>query len=538
MAAIKTKNRSSLPLFLRLLAFIMVCWFSLLSVTLTVTMHYSLRTLQEHIDGILMSTVESLSHNAGILRNLEQGAIDPEMADYLTDVVVNTDCLEYITIADRNSIRLYFIDPAFIGLPFEGGDEQRALAGEVYISDAAPKNFLKQHRAFHPIENAEGEILGFVMASSTFERIDQLRRDIFETYARLFLMTTAVTLVICAALAMYLGRTLRGASPGDLIRLYLTQNDMLNALDEGLISFDTEGRVRLVNAAAARMLGQREDLLLGQQMDDLLRAEDGSSLRSWESHAIQSSRPNILAKPVQLPNANLWARQVLILADKSELSRYAEELGGTRHMISTLRANTHEFLNKLQVISGLLQMGQLDQAQQYIGTISADHEHITAPVMQRIRNTSVAALILGKASHMRELNIDLILMHNSSLPERSRFLSTNELVTVVGNLMENAIEAANSTPAEHTRAVALQITEDEKGLLIMVSDSGPGIADRDLPHIYEQGFSTKASKGRGMGMALIKRIVDGHAGTIEVETEPGFGTTFTIILNRERGGIV
>jgi signal transduction histidine kinase len=72
----------------------------------------------------------------------------------------------------------------------------------------------------------------------------------------------------------------------------------------------------------------------------------------------------------------------------------------------------------------------------------------------------------------------------------------------------------------------------------MVSDTGPGIADKDLPHIYEQGFSTKASKGRGMGMALIKRIVDGHAGTIEVETEPGFGTTFTIILNQTRGGIV
>jgi sensor histidine kinase regulating citrate/malate metabolism len=158
--------------------------------------------------------------------------------------------------------------------------------------------------------------------------------------------------------------------------------------------------------------------------------------------------------------------------------------------------------------------------------------------MQRIRNTSVAALILGKASHMRELNIDLILMHNSSLPERSRFLSTNELVTVVGNLMENAVEAADSSPADRLRAVALQLTEDEKGLLIMVSDSGPGISDQDLPHIFQPGFSTKAAKGRGTGMALIRNIVDRHGGTIDVETEPGFGTTFTIILNRERGGIV
>lgn len=534
----KREKQRNLPLFWQLLSAIMACWFILLSVTMLITLSYSLSTFQDQVDSILMSTVETLGHNETIIQNVKQGAVDPQMADYLTDVITNTECLEYITIADRNSSRLYFIDPAYIGKPFEGGDQQRALMGEVYLSDTTAGHFLQQHRAFHPIRDGNGEVLGFVMASATYQRLDELRRDIFVTYTRLFLLVGAVTLVICAALAMYLGRTLRGASPGDLIRLYLTQNDMLNALDEGLISFDTEGRVRLVNAAAARMLGQREDLLLGQQMDDLLRAEDGSSLRSRESHAIQSSRPNILAKPVQLPNANLWARQVLILADKSELSRYAEELGGTRHMISTLRANTHEFLNKLQVISGLLQTGQLDQAQQYIGTISADHEHITAPVMQRIRNTSVAALILGKASHMRELNIDLILMHNSSLPERSRFLSTNELVTVVGNLMENAVEAADSSPADRLRAVALQLTEDEKGLLIMVSDSGPGISDQDLPHIFQPGFSTKAAKGRGTGMALIRNIVDRHGGTIDVETEPGFGTTFTIILNRERGGIV
>lgn len=534
----KREKQRNLPLFWQLLSAIMACWFVLLSVTMLITLSYSLRTFQDQVDSILMSTVETLGHNETIIQNVKQGAVDPQMADYLTSVITNTECLEYITIADRNSSRLYFIDPAYIGKPFEGGDQQRALMGEVYLSDATAGHFLQQHRAFHPIRDENGEVLGFVMASATYQRLDELRRDIFVTYTRLFLLVGAATLVLCSFLAMYLGRTLRGVASGDLIRMYLTQNDILNGLDEGLISFDNSGRVRLVNTAAARMLGQREDRLLGQNLDDLLRAEDGSSLRDRQHTAIQSNYPNILIKAIQLPNASLWARQVLILVDKSEVLHYAEELGGTRHMLNTLRANTHEFLNRLQIISGLLQMGHIEQAQQYIGTISANHEHITAPVIQRIRNTSVAALVLGKASHMRELNIDLILMNNSSLPERSRYLSTVELAKVVGNLMENAIEAANNTPAEHTRAVALQITEDEKGLLIMVSDSGPGIADRDLPHIYEQGFSTKASKGRGMGMALIKRIVDGHAGTIEVETEPGFGTTFTIILNQTRGGIV
>ena len=532
----KQEKRRSLPLFWRLLGIIMVCWFLLLSVTLTVTLRYSMRTLREQIDSVLLSTVATLGDYPGVRRIVEQGFIDSETADYLTDVVMNTESLEYITIADKDSIRIYHIDPSFIGLPFEGGDEARALAGECYISDATPLNFQEQHRAFHPVRGENGEVIGFVMASASFERIGLLRNEIYSTYFRLLLMLTGVTLVVCLMLAMYLGRNLRGVKPEDLIRMYLTQNDILNGLEEGLVSFDNTGRVRLVNSAAVRILGHREDLLLGQQVDDLLRAEDGSSLRGRDEHALQSNRPNIVVRPVQLPDSNLWARQVLILADKSEVTRYAEELGGTRHMLSTLRANTHEFLNKLQVISGLLQMGQTEEALGYIGTIAAVHEHITGPVMKLIHNTGLAALILGKASNMRELDIDFILMSNSSLPGQSAYLSGTELVTVVGNLLENAIEATNVIPAEELRAVALQVTEDGKGLLIMVSDTGEGITEDLLPHIFEPGFSTKASRGRGVGMRRIREIVDSHGGTIDVDTEPGSGTTFTIIFSQKRGG--
>ena len=532
----KQEKRRSLPLFWRLLAVIMAGWFFLLSATMTVTLHYSLRTHREQIDSILMSTVVTLGNNPNIRSIVQRGWIGSEMADYLTDVVVNTESMQYITIADANSVRIYHVDPAFIGLPFEGGDEARALEGEVYISDASPKNFQKQHRAFHPVRSESGQVIGFVMASATFERIDELRRDIYSTYLRLMLLLTVCSLIFCGALAMYLGRNLRGVKPEDMLRMYLTQNDILNTMEEGLVSFDSTGRVRLVNAAAARILGHREDLLVGQQIDDLIRSEDGSSLRNQVSPVIQSSRPNILVKTVQLPDANLWARQVLILADKSEVTRYVEELGGTRHMLSTLRSNTHEFLNKLQVISGLLQMGRTEEALGYIGSIAAVHEHIIGPVMKLIRNTGLAALILGKAGNMRELDIDFVLMSNSSIPEQSQYLSNTELVTVVGNLLENAIEATNVIPIGALRAIALQLTEDGQGLVIMVSDTGEGISEDVLPHIFEPGFSTKAKKGRGVGMSRVKEIVESHGGTIDVDTEPGSGTTFTMILSKKRGG--
>ena len=532
----KQQSIRRLPIFWRLMAWILVCWFTLLSITLAVTLRYSLRTFQEKIDEILLSTVQTLAESPAVHQILRDGKCSQEMADFINDVVINTTDMDYITIADTNSIRIYHIDPNYIGMPFEGGDQYRALSGESYLSDANPEHFEGQRRAFHPVIEDDGTVLGFIMASATHDRIHALRSDIYATYIRLFLMLTVLTLLAGSLLAMVLGKHLRGVKPDDLLRVYLTQNDILNALDEGLVSFDNTGKVRLVNAAAARMLGHREDLLVGQQVDDLLRAEDGTSLRNREnSMGLQSNRANVLVRPVQLPDSNLWARQVLILADKSEVTRYAEELVGTRHMLNALRANTHEFLNKLQVISGLLQMGYVREALDYIGNLSATHEHIIGPVIKLIRNSNVAALVLGKEGNMRELDIDLTLLSNSTLPERSRYLSTRELVTVVGNLLENAMEAVNSAPADNVRSVVLQITEDEKGLFLMVSDTGEGISPENLPHIFKNGFSTKATSGRGVGMNLIQEITERHGGSIDVDTEPGSGTTISIIFSRERG---
>ena len=362
-----------------------------------------------------------------------------------------------------------------------------------------------------------------------------MRKDILQTYTQIFCFMTLGALVFTAILTVYLGRNLRGVRPEDLMRMYLTQSDVLNALDEGIVSFDKSGYVRLVNNAAIRMLGQRGTALLGRRIDDILLAEDGSSLQTSTGRLVQSNHPNILVQHAPLPDSNLWARQVLILSDKSEIMRYTEELGGIRHMVNTLRANTHEFLNKLQVLSGLLQMGRAEEAQSYISNLSSHYEQIVGPVMKYIRNSNVAALILGKSNHMRELNIELYLLNNSHLSEHSQFLSTDELVTVVGNLLENALEAINTLPADAVRTVAMQLTEDDKGLMIMVSDTGPGIPRNVLPNIFKPGFSTKASTGRGVGMKLINDIVRRHGGTIDVDTDPGSGTTITIIFSREQG---
>ncbi|MCI8420127.1 MAG: sensor histidine kinase [Oscillospiraceae bacterium] len=522
-------------IFLRLLAWTGLAWLALLGVTLSLTLNQALSSLTEKMESDLTAAAASLAGSRMVREALERGRCSEDMAEYLDALVANTPDLDIITIAGADSMRVYHVVPERIGQQFVGGDQGRALAGEAYLSEGVGTMGL-QRRAFCPVFDGEGKVLGFVMASATMDRIQIMRREIVEAYCKLALALALATLAAAAALTLLLRRLLHGFGPEGLVRTYLTQNEALGDLDEGLIATDGQGVVKLVNRAAEAMLGQRAERLEGERLDGIIRDEKGGSLLEKRRENAQTSRPNILCTSIPQKKEGRRTGATLILKDRSEAMRRAEQLNGTRHVISALRANTHEFMNKLQVISGLLQMERLEEAKEYIGAISAVQSKLVAPVLQHIQNANTAALLLGKIDHMRELDIQPTLLANSSLPEHSAYLSTEELVTVVGNLLENAIEAVDAQNRDWPRSVVVQITEDERGLLVIVSDTGTGIPPEDLERIYTPGFSTKAEEGRGVGMGLIREIVARREGSIEVDSEAGTGTTFTLIFNKKRGG--
>ena len=529
-----SRRNSTTPFFIQVVSIILLIWLVLLGITLALTLQYSLTAMLEKTDNGLSAAAETLASYDLVQKALQDGKCPDSLVAYLDDLVEKTADLDIISIADAHSRRIYHIVHQRIGGSFVGGDEQRALAGERYFSDATG-TMGYQHRYFCPVVDDSGGVIGFVMASTTRSRIETLRSEITISYGKLFLLLTACTVFFIGLLAIYLKKQLRGARPEDLLRIYLVQSDILNSLEEGIVSVDTEGKIHFVNAAAVNTLGQREELLLGKSVDEVLRCQSGESLRNVEGENLATSRPSLLAGSVLMGSRESSTGQVLILKDKSEAVRRAEQLSGSRSMISALRANNHEFMNKLQVISGLLQMGRGQEALDYIGSVSASQAQSIGPVIQLIHNSNVAALILGKLNNTRELDIHMTLLTNSFLPEHSEYLSTAELVTIVGNLLENAIEAVNALPDQRTRRIVLQITEDETGLLVVVSDTGIGIPPEQLEHIFDSGFSTKATEGRGFGMNLIRNIADRHGASLEVDSEPDAGTTFTLIFNSKRG---
>lgn len=523
------RQKDAAPLLMRLLLGATLVWLALLAVTLAVTLHFALSTLERKVDESLTTVAGSLADSEMVMQAVAAGACPVSLRAYLDDLVAHSVDMDVLTVADAGSIRLYHVVPERVGLPFSGNDQGPALAGESYLTQGEGSLGL-QRRAFAPVRAADGRVVGFVMAGATLGQMEALQSEIVHTYILMAVLLLGMTLLLTWGGSRLLRRRFHGLTTRTLVHAYLTQNQMLDNLEEGVLAVDSTGRVQLANRAAERMLGQRAERLEQSTLDSLLRAENDESLLQCVGEDISTTRPNILCSCVPMEKEE---GVTLILKDKSDALRRARQLIGTRHIVSALRASTHEYMNMLQVISGLLQMDRRQEALDYIGAISASHAQATGPVLQTIQNPNVAALLLGKLGNMRELDIRLTLLPDSSLPAESGYLSTAELVTVVGNLVENAIEAVNARCDREERNVVLQITESASSLLVMVSDTGVGIEPGQLEQIFRTGYSTKADKGRGVGMGLIQNIVTRHGGSIEVDSEPGSGTTVTLIFGEK-----
>lgn len=531
----KHDKRSLTPLFIRFLLISTIVWIVLLFITLVTTLRLSLTTMQDKIEKDLLATSTTLASSPVVKQMFADGSCSPANMEYMDEFIKNNSDLDVITIADKNSIRLYHVNHFQIGKKFVGDDEGTVLlTGEKYLSDG--KGTMGwQRRAFAPVRDANGYIIGFVMSSTKLDTLQILRSRIIGAYTHLALIMFLGSLLVAFLLSIFIQRQLLGHSPEELVHAYLVQSEILNKLNDGIISLNAAGHIQLVNAAASKMLGQRQGLLEGKPLDSLLVDSKGISLLGNKQNNAVTSNPNILCTTIPLEDSvQKPTGTTIILTDKSEAQRLADQLNGTQHIISMLRANRHEFMNKLHVISGMLQMGRQNDALKYISGLAEAQSVTIGPVLQYIHNANVAALILGKLSNMNELKILLTLLPNSYLPEHSFFLSTNELVTIIGNLLENAIEAINMSTSSDLRNIVLQITENERGLLLTVSDTGIGIEPGILPHIYENGFSTKAETGRGVGMSLIRTIADKHKATIDVDSESNAGTFFSLYFSQKR----
>ena len=515
---------------------------NLLAISLTVllalgaTLFLTLRQEKQVLDRNLMNSAQVVSRVPAVARDLAGGAPTAELWDFLDSATAQISDIDVIVVADTRSVQYYYPDRSYIGRPYAGSDQALILAGEgAFTSDDTGVSGAERC-AYAPVLGPGGDLLGFVMVGINLRSRSQ---SVLHTVLS-FLLIAAITVVLGTLLSAKLSKRIRdslmGYEPETFSLLFHQREDILEALEEGVLAIDRDQKIIFINQAATDMLGLPPDSAVGKPLHTIYpRSTLDRVLTSRQSEyniPLRSlKRVRVLADRMPIWEAGQVVGAVAIFRNRTEVTRLAEDLTGVRHMVEAMRAYTHEFMNKLHVILGLIQIGQTDKAEEYILDVTSIQRQAVGSILERIQDPSVAALLVGKTSRCAELGIRLTLGPGSALSADQDYLPSDAYVTILGNLIENAVDALNQT-VRGVKEITVSLREEPGGLLICVEDTGPGLNPEVASSLFQPGVSTKG-RGRGTGLSLVHEVVDAYQGDIRAESEPGVGTSFFVSFRKE-----
>ena len=441
----------------------------------------------------------------------------------------------YIVVIDRNRIRYSHPNPKLIGqriseplVALDGRDHLRIDPGSGRGSLGPSAN------ARVPLWAPDGRSIIGEVSAGTLERTvsSQLLHEV-PSLLLYFACALAIGVAASLTLARRLKRSTFGLELDEIAALVQEREAMLHGIREGVIAIDPDGRVALINDEARRLIpldgdpvGRPiEELVSHRRLSDLLtgRMTGADRVVVTDEHILMVNR-----MPVSRQGRDLGA--VVTLRDRTELEGLLRELDSVDALTDALRAQQHEFSNRMHTVAGLIELGDRDAAIRYALDVSGDSAGRAEAIRERVEAPEIAALLMAKATVAAERGVQLELAMESRLSATT--IETSTLVSVIGNLIDNGIDAAaaGAPPAQ----VTIRLTTCEQNVTIAVSDTGPGVPEELGTRIFTDGFTTKSPEGRrhrGIGLALVHRLVSRAGGTITVNCDGP--TTFTVVFPTE-----
>ncbi|WP_353856391.1 sensor histidine kinase [Bacillus sp. Bos-x628] len=372
------------------------------------------------------------------------------------------------------------------------------------------------------------EIIGTVTVEFLKREIDQA------TAHQLMKLSYMALLVLLSGIfgAIFLTRSIRkdtlGLEPHEIASLYRERQAMLIAIKEGIIAFDRKGTITMMNTSAEKMLHVSSELPL--HIDQVLPKANLLSYLTLET--IEPNIETVVKDKTFVLNVKKVVQEnrvfggIVSFREKTELTKLLDTLTEVSQYSEDLRAQTHEFSNKLYAILGLLELKQFDEAIELIKEEYTLQNRQHDVLMKQIRSPKIQAILLGKLGKASEKKVHFHIDENSSLEPLPPHMSLSHFITIIGNLVDNAFEAVLN---KERREVDLFITDIGFDIIIEVSDSGDGVNEEELKHIFTRGHSSKG-EGRGYGLANVKEVLDELGGWIEVTNQKEGGAIFTVYI--------
>lgn len=457
----------------------------------------------------------------------------------------NESDASYIVIGDTREQHLYHSEsPERLNLPMIGGDNAEVLKGKTIIS-VRKGGIGVSLRSKAPIFNAQHQVIGIVSVGYLTSYIANINARILWQAglygAGLLLLLFLFSWVFTRNLKKQMFRL----EPKDIAQLVLQQKALLEAMYEGIFAVNDEKRLILINRAARELLDihQSEKALIGKPLEEVLHTPPGFfsqryasvSSGSHDQIAVLNHREVIVNRVAIEVEPGVESGWVYSFRDKNDINTLSSQLSQIKRYADNLRIMRHEQLNWTATLVGLLQMKRYDDAIRYIQAQSDGAQRVLDFVSARFTSPALCGLLLGKYVSAREKGVELLFDPACQLSKMPLAINETELMSVIGNLLDNAVDATLKAPAP--APVELYISDRNQELLIEIADRGCGVDDTMKPHLFRQGFTSKPDAGNeitgsehGIGLFLVAGYVDKAGGSIEIADNAPQGTIFTVFI--------
>ncbi len=446
----------------------------------------------------------------------------------LAELIRKNTNASYIVIANSKAIRFSHPNPELIGQRLDG--DQPALQGKSYtIINHGTLGTSVNGKT--PIFDESRKIVGLVSAGILVQKLSDESSYLFHVFF-LYGFGFLVVGLLLSELLVRLSRNWKLAAELEEITMQFHEREaMLHSIREGVITLTPENRITLVNDEAIRLL-ELQSTSVGKKISDLftpgrLRSLLEGTVEKDDDLRVLTDKYSILINRRPVHKKDRLIGSVVTLRDRTEHVELMRELDSVQNFTDALRSQQHEYTNRLHVLRGLLELHKYQEASEFLGEIAFAQSNLAEELNMKLGNPLIVALLIAKVTIASERGVKLIVDVQTPIDDLN--VDQNGLVTIIGNFLDNGIDAASGTPRAEVHITFIQV--DSKSKKIIVQDSGPGLPEENPHVVFEDGYSTKVTRGaghRGLGLAIVQRLVRQYSGSIVASNEVGAKFDVTI----------
>jgi CitB family two-component system sensor histidine kinase MalK len=468
-----------------------------------------------------------------IIQTLETPANNETDIQQLASDIMKDTQVDFVVVLDKNLIRLSHPDQTALGKPFSNiPDAKLALDGKSHFS--TKEGILGEGtRYFTPVKDNQGNVIGVICVGLRSITIDA---ELEEAHTKLLIglfLGLSVGVLGATYGAYRIKKIIFNLEPYEIANLVYDKELVEQEITESILAINLNKQIILMNKEAQKLL-KKIDSSYNLKLNDFLPEKLYEALfesvfiskQKIKDQRLSIDQLNIVVNTSPIFAKNKFRGAVVTFRDQSDLTLLIQQLSGTEQYIDSLRAQTHEFMNKMQVIMGMIELKQYDDVSRYINKLHNNFQAEVGYITDKVKSAAIAGYLLGKAGEAQEQKITFILDPNSYLPELTESADIHELLQILGNVLTNAFDAVK---LEFVKEVTLSLNFDseEEIIIITISDNGCGIDLSYADQIFNNKFSTK-STNRGYGLYMVHKTITSRAGLIEFSSTKDLGTEFYI----------